>query len=435
MRKFIDLLLISLFLCLSPTLFGQNRKELEQKRKSLQQDIQTTTKILKETVGATKKSLSQLNLISKKISIREELVSNINQQIAYLDKEIAANSIIVASLEADLKALKEEYAKMIYYASKNRSYYDRLMFLFSSKDFNQAYKRLKYLQQYSEYRKKQAKLIIQVQGDLTSKIENLEKKRKEKTNLMVNKEKEKLELIEDKKEKEGIVTELYFKEKEIRDELKKKKREADQLQSAIQAIIQREIEEAEEKRRAAIAKAKREKELADKKAKAEGKPVVAETETAHTDKKENIFALTPAEMELSNNFESNRGKLPWPTTTGVIESGYGEHQHPDLPNVKTFNNGVDIATDRGANARAIFDGVVTGIVTIQGANKAVIIRHGEFLTVYANLQSVSVKVGDKVSVKQIIGSIYTDTDEGKTILHLEVWKGKTKMNPGLWLNR
>ena len=175
MRKFIDLLLISLFLCLSPTLFGQNRKELEQKRKSLQQDIQTTTKILKETVGATKKSLSQLNLISKKISIREELVSNINQQIAYLDKEIAANSIIVASLEADLKALKEEYAKMIYYAQRNQDSYTKIMFLFSAGDFNQAYMRIKYFQQYAAFRKKQAAEIVATQTILNEKLKELEK--------------------------------------------------------------------------------------------------------------------------------------------------------------------------------------------------------------------------------------------------------------------
>jgi septal ring factor EnvC (AmiA/AmiB activator) len=433
MRKFIDLLLIAFFLLPAHIVFGQNKKELEQKRKALQQDIQTTNQLLKETQRSQKKSLSQLNLIAKKINIREELVTNINQQISVLDKEIASNSVIVSSLEADLKALKDEYAKMVYYASKNRSYYDRLMFLFSSKDFNQAYKRLKYLQQYSEYRKKQAKLIAEVQGDLTSKIQNLEKKRKEKTNLMVNKEKEKLDLIEDKKEKEGIITELHFKEREIRDELKKKKREADQLQAAIQAIIQREIEEAAERARLAAEKARKEKEERDRKAKAAGKPTPVEAEPKVEKKENTVFALTPAEVELSNNFEANRSKLPWPTTTGVVESGYGEHQHPDLPNVKTFNNGVDIATDKGASARSIFDGVVTGVITIPGANKAVIIRHGEFLTVYANLSSVNVKVGDKVTVKQNLGSIYTDVDEGKTILHLEVWKGKTRMNPSGWL--
>jgi septal ring factor EnvC (AmiA/AmiB activator) len=433
MRKFIDLLLISIFLLLGQISLGQNKKELEQKRKALQQDIQTTNQLLKETQRSQKKSLSQLNLIAKKINIREELVTNINQQISVLEKEIASNSVIVSSLEADLKALKDEYAKMVYYASKNRSYYDRLMFLFSSKDFNQAYKRLKYLQQYSEYRKKQAKLIVEVQGDLTSKIQNLEKKKKEKTNLMVNKEKEKLDLIEDKKEKEGIITELHFKEREIRDELKKKKREADQLQAAIQAIIQREIEEAAERARLAAEKARKEKEERDRKAKAAGKPAPVEAEPKVEKKENTVFALTPAEVELSNNFEANRSKLPWPTATGVIESGYGEHQHPDLPNVKTFNNGVDIATDKGASARSIFDGVVTGVITIPGANKAVIIRHGEFLTVYANLSSVNVKVGDKVTVKQNLGPIYTDIDEGKTILHLEVWKGKTRMNPSGWL--
>jgi septal ring factor EnvC (AmiA/AmiB activator) len=435
MRKFIDLVFITFFLLVAHIGFGQNKKELEQKRKALQQDIQTTNQLLKETQRSQKKSLSQLNLIAKKINIREELVTNINQQISFLDKEIASNSVIVSSLEADLKALKDEYAKMVYYASKNRSYYDRLMFLFSSKDFNQAYKRLKYLQQYSEYRKKQAKLIVEVQGDLTSKIQNLEKKKKEKTNLMVNKEKEKLDLIEDKKEKEGIITELHFKEREIRDELKKKKREADQLQAAIQAIIQREIEEAAERARLAAEKARKEKEERDRKAKAAGKPTPIEAEPKVEKKEKTVFALTPAEVELSNNFEANRSKLPWPTATGVIESGYGEHQHPDLPNVKTFNNGVDIATDKGASARSIFDGVVTGVITIPGANKAVIIRHGEFLTVYANLSSVNVKVGDKVTVKQNLGPIYTDIDEGKTILHLEVWKGKTRMNPSLWLNK
>ncbi len=451
MKKFIDRFLLLVLLISSSVAFAQSEKELQQQKNSLQQkqkdlqkEISATNNYLKETQRSQKKTLVQLNLVAKKISIREELVNNISNQIGKLENEISSTSIIVSSLENDVNSLKKEYAKMIYYASKNRSSYDRLMFLFSSKDFNQAYKRLKYLQQYSDYRKQQAKIIVLVQGDLTQKITILERKRKEKTSLVVSKEKEKLELIEDKKEKEGIITELHFKEREIRDELKKKKREADQLQAAIQKVIEEAIEiarikaekEAAERRRLAeiaAAEAKAKKDAAKKKdpkaPPVKEAPVVEEPKPVER----SGFSLTPAEVELSNSFAQNQNKLPWPTATGVIESGYGEHQHPDLPQVKTFNNGVDIATDRGAMARAIFDGVVTGVVTIPGANKAVIIRHGEYLTVYANLLSVSVKVGDKIAVKQTIGSVYTDSEENKTILHLEIWKGKTRMNPDSWL--
>jgi septal ring factor EnvC (AmiA/AmiB activator) len=410
----------------------QKKSTLQQKQKELQKEITTTNVLLRETQRSQKKSLVQLNLIAKKIDIREELVTNINTQITGLEHEISSNSLIVSSLEADVKALKEEYAQMIFYASKNRSNYDRLMFLFASKDFNQAYKRLKYLQQYSDYRKKQAKIIVQVQGDLTEKIKNLEKKKKDKTLLVVEKEREKLELVMDKKEKEGILTELHFKEREIRDELNKKKQEAEKLQAAIKDVIEKAMEIA---RLEAIKKAEIEaRRLAAEKLKNKDvKNPVKEATPEPAPVERSGFSLTPAEVELSNSFEANKNKLPWPTATGIIESGYGEHQHPDLTHVKTFNNGVDIATDRNAMARAVFDGVVTGVVTIPGANKAIILRHGEYLSVYANLVSVNVKVGDKVSVKQTIGSIFTDPDENKTILHLEIWKGKTQMNPSGWL--
>ncbi len=393
--------------------FGQTAKELEEKKKRLQDDIKYTNKLISETENSKKKSLNQLRLLNTKIEMRQELIKTIAKEVKLIDKQINQTNSVVGSLESDLKKLKAEYAQMIYFAWKNQNSYNRMMFIFSSKDFNQAYLRLKYIQQYADYRKKQAKIIKDTQLSLGEKIDVLKKSRSEKAALLTNEEQEKLKLTTEKKEKDELLENLQDKEAQLKKELKQKQAEAQKLQKEIERIIAEEIRKrAEEARKKAAA---------DK---------LAGKEVKETPKG---FSMTPEEVLISDNFELNRGKLPWPSEKGIITGHFGESTHPDLPNVKINNNGIDIGTDRGAKARAVFDGTVSAIISIPGAYKAVMVRHGEFISVYANLEEVYVKKDDKVKVKQEIGKVHTDESEGKTELHFELWRGNAKTNPEEWI--
>jgi septal ring factor EnvC (AmiA/AmiB activator) len=311
----------------------------------------------------------------------------------------------VQSLEDDLKRLKDEYAKMLYYTYKNQSQYDRLMFILSSEDFNQAYKRIKYFQQYSKHRQQQAKAIEATKIALESRTEELADKKMKMAYLVEDKEKEKIQLSTEKEEQDKMVKTLNQKESQLKKDLKQKQRDAKKLEQAIARIIEEEIRKAKEK--------------------------AAKNNTTTTTK--SGFALTPKELELSGQFADNEGKLPWPSERGVITSSFGEHPHPTLPSIQIENNGIDITTDKGTKARAVYEGTVSAVVSIPGAHKAVIVRHGEFLSVYANLEEVSVKMGDKLLVKQEIGLVVTGREDDKTVLHFEIWKGATKLNPAKWI--
>ncbi|MCG3167868.1 MAG: Murein hydrolase activator EnvC [Bacteroidia bacterium] len=400
-------------LLLATSGFAQTAKELEEKKKQLQEDIKYTNKLISETESSKKNSLSQLRLLNTKIEMRQELIKTIAKEVRLIDKQINQTNSVVGSLENDLKKLKAEYAQMIYFAWKNQNAYSKLMFIFSSKDFNQAYLRLKYIQQYADYRKKQAKIIKDTQLALGEKIDVLKKSRTEKATLLTNEEQEKLKLTTEKKEKDDLLEKLQNREAQLKKELKQKQTEAQKLQKEIERIIAEEIKKREEEAR--------KKAAADK---AAGKEV-KETPKG--------FAMTPEEMLISDNFEINKGKLPWPSDRGIITGHFGESTHPDLPNVKINNNGIDIGTDRGAKARAVFDGTVSAIISIPGAYKAVMVRHGDFISVYANLEEVYVKKDDKIKVKQEIGKVHTDETEGKTELHFEIWKGNAKTNPEEWI--
>ncbi len=407
-----SLFFVCYFLVLAISGFGQTAKELEEKKKRLQDDIKYTNKLLDETESSKKNSLNQLRLLGTKIEMRQELIKTISKEVKLIDRQINQTNSVVGSLENDLKKLKAEYAQMIYFAWKNQSSYDRLMFIFSSKDFNQAYLRLKYIQQYADYRKKQAKIIKETQTALSGKIDVLKKSRTEKAALLTNEEQEKLKLTSEKKEKDELLESLQNREAQLKKDLKQKQNEAQKLQKEIERIIAEEI-----KKRAEEARKKAE---ADK---AAGKEV----------KETKGFSLTAEETLISDNFEINKGKLPWPSANGIITGHFGEQSHPDLPNVKINNNGIDIGMDKGAKARAVFDGTVSAIISIPGAYKAVMVRHGEFISVYANLEEVYVKKDEKIKLKQEIGKVHTDESEGKTELHFEIWKGSSKTNPEEWI--
>jgi len=408
-------LFFSLLLCLffTGTLDSfaqrQSKKDLENKKKQIQKEIDYTNQLLAETKKHKKRSLTELVALNKKISQREELIANINSQISLLDKEIKENNESIKGLQNDLAKLKAEYAKMIYYAYKNQDAYSRLVFIFASKDFEQAYMRLKYLQQYSDFRHRQAEKITNTRKSLNEKVQDLEAKKSDKRVLLTGEETEKKSLTSEKGEKEQVFTQLQEQESKLKKDLEKKKKDADNLQAAIQRIIQKELE-----------KAQREADAAGK------------TKDKNAPKSQKLI-LTPESQQLSNSFASNKGKLPWPVAKGIIIEHYGVHPHPLMPNIDVNNNGLDIATNTGSISRAVFEGEVKGVVNIPGGGQFVLLRHGEFLTVYSNLKDVYVKVGDKVTTKQNLGSILYDDDESKTVLHFEIWKGQTKMDPENWI--
>lgn len=408
MRKFSKFFLFLLLIySLSPA-FSQNKKELEKKKQQLQREIDETNKQLQATSKSKSLTANQVSALKKKIRLRQELIGTINSELEGLSTQIVSTSGEISNLEHKMQQLKDEYANMIRFAQRNQGSYQRMMFVFASNDFNQAYKRLKYLQQYSENRKKQAALIDSTQNTLLSKKQLLEIQKEEKTSLRNSELKQKQTLELDKKEQDKVFANLQDREKKLKKQLSEKQRAKKKLDKAIDDLIRKEIASAK------------------KKATASGKKNVTSS---------NVFSLTPEAQKLSNNFAGNKGKLPWPVEKGNIASGFGEHPHPELKGIVVKNNGVDIRSAANSQARAVFDGEVSGVITIPGANSAVIIRHGEYLSVYSNLESVFVKKGDKVTTRQKIGNVYTDTDENITELHLEIWKGTVKLDPSGWLAR
>lgn len=409
MRRFVEVIFLAAALLLAGSngLMGQSKKELEKKKQKLQREIDETNKQLKETSKNKKLTSQQVAALKKKIRLRQEMINDITKEMAGLESQIGQTGNEITSLETRMRQLKKEYANMLQFAQRNRSSYQRLMFVFSSEDFNQAYRRMIYMRQISTHRKHQAELITGTQMELNQKKENLESQMTEKQSLMDNELDQKTELEKDKKEQDKILTGLQQREEKLKRQLAEKQRAKKKLDRAIDDLVRKEIESAK------------------KKATASGKKNVTN---------ENVFTLTPEAQKLSSGFSSNRGRLPWPVEKGRISERFGEHPHPELKGVKVNNNGVDIRSVSGSSARAVFEGEVTGVINIPGANSAVIIRHGEYLSVYSNLESVRVKKGDKISTKQVIGKVFTDPETGFAELHLEIWKGIQKLNPESWLS-
>jgi len=383
---------------------AQSKKDLERKKKKLQKEIQLTNKLLKETRKDKNLSVDELLKLKSKINSRSNLIAAMNSEIRLINTEIKDSKQDISDLENDLAHLKSEYSKIIYYAFKHRSSFDKMMFVFASANINQAYKRLKYIQQYAEYRKGQAKDIVTTQANLKEKIEALNETNAEKTVLISMEVQEKQNLAVEKAEQENIVQQLQGKEQELKDKLKKKEAAKRKMQKAIQRIIEAEIRKARE----------------------------AAKKAGNTSKG---FPMTPEALKLSNSFAANKGKLPWPVAQGVITAQFGKHPHPVLAGIVINNNGIDISTIKGANSRAIFAGEVSSVAIIPGEGKVVMVRHGEYLTVYSYMSEVFVSKGDKISLKQDLGVLINETGKSKTQVHLEIWKGMTKLNPKYWIFR
>lgn len=401
---------------------GKSKKQLQSEITSLQQEISTANQLLKKTKKDREMTLNEVSILDTKIKQRESLIKAYNEQIAVLDEEIHKGQRDIRNLNSDLGKLQKEYAKMIVFANKNRNHYDRLGFIFASKDFNQAFSRLRYIRQFNDARKTKMEQIASTERRISDEVEASQQAREEQAALLKDEKIQQETLKKEKKELNGQVAKLKKKEGSLQQDIKNKQQQAKKLQKAIDDIIAEEI-------RKANAEAERKRKEEAKKNASKGKT------TTPAPKKEKGMALTPAELTLSSNFVGNKGKLPWPVERGVISSSYGKHASVVSDKVTVTNNGIDIATTENAQARAVFEGEVASVTKLTGANTVVILRHGEYFTVYSNLENVTVKRGDKVKTKQNIGTVHTNKTEGKTELHFELLKEQNRQNPANWLSK
>ena len=405
------ILLILMMLVFVPSAFSQkSRSQLEKEIKALQEDISTTSKLLKKTSKDREMTLNEVSLLDKKIKQREKLIQAYYEQIAVLDQEISKGQGNIKTLNADLKNLRKEYAQMVTFANRNRSHYDILEFVFASSDFNQAFSRLRYIRQFTESRKNKMNQIANTEKRITGEVEASQKAREEQAAMLADEKVQQAELQKEKEQLNSQIASLKKKEGQLQKDIKQKQQQAKNLQKAIDDIIAEEIRLANER--------------AKKEAEAKGK----KTESSKG------IVMTPAEKTLSTNFANNKGKLPWPVERGVVSSSYGKHASVVSDKVTVTNSGIDIATDENAQARAVFDGVVTSVTKLTGSNTVIIIRHGEYFTVYSNIEEAIVKRGDNVKTKQNLGRIHTNKAENKTELHFELLKGQQRDNPEPWLS-
>ena len=412
-------------------------RKLEQQRKEALADIEQTNQLLQETSKSAKSSLNRLNLLSKQILSRKKVISLLNQGLDEIEKELMTIQGEIRRLRGQLCEKQENYGKSMRGLYKRHSAQDKLLFVLSAETFSQSLRRIRYLQEYADWQKRQAKEIIAKQQEIDLKKQEMEKTRAEKRALLGTRQEESKKLQSEEAVQKEEVQQLNKKQKDLKAELRKKQKQAEALNRQIEKLIAEEIARAEAEARAAREKAERAAREQAAKRKSSGgntadKPMREERVAAT----KGGYAMTKEERQLSDNFGSNRGKLPYPVTGRyTVVATFGEQQHSELKYVRTSNSGIDIQTAPGADARAVFNGVVTRVFVVPGYNNSVIVRHGNYLTVYSNLSQVYVKAGDAVSTRQALGKIYSDPEEGQaTILHFQLWKEKTKLNPLPWLN-
>ncbi len=420
MKGFVKILLVFVIGILScNTVLAQSKKELEAKKAKIQKEIEQTNNQLKQVSKNKNATKEQIAALKKKIELRQSLITTINSEINEIGSEIATTSNEITNLETKLGNLKEDYTKLILYADKNKNVYQRLMFVFAASDFNQAYQRMKMIQEFAEYRRKQAEEIIKTKDQLTGKKTELQDQVNQKTQLKQSELSNKTQLEKEKVNQAELLAQLSLKEKALKKTLAQKQKTKQNLDRAIERLIAKEIEKARKKTTTTTAKT-----------------TAPKSGSKTTAPKKVEIVLTPEAEKLSNSFISNKGSLPWPVESGAISSSFGQHEHKDLKGVIINNNGVDILTRQSASVRVLFNGVVSGIITLPGAGKAVIVRHGDFFTVYSNLETVSVSTGQNLSTKQSIGVVASSQEApGKGEIHLEIWRNSEKLNPQSWIAR
>lgn len=408
-------------------------RELEGKRGALQKQIAETESILQNTKKDVGSQLNGLAALTGQIEERKRYILAINNDVETIERELVSLNRQLNSLEKDLKEKKKKYEASVQYLYKNKSIEEKLMFIFSAKNLGQTYRRMRYVREYATYQRLQGEEILKKQEQIRKKKAERQQVKAAKEGLLKERENEKAKLEAQEKEKRTLVANLQKKQKGLQSEVNKKRREANQLNARIDRLIAEEIERA---RKRAAEEARREA-AARKKADTNGKGA-SKTGTAAKPKSEPLdaFTMSKADRELSGSFVANRGKLPMPISGPyIITSRYGQYSVEGLRNVKLDNKGIDIQGKPGAQARAIFDGKVAAVFQLNGLFN-VLIRHGNYISVYCNLSSASVKSGDTVSTKQSIGQIFSDgADNGRTVLHFQLRREKEKLNLEPWLNR
>ncbi|WP_051263677.1 murein hydrolase activator EnvC family protein [Tenacibaculum ovolyticum] len=393
--SFLSLILISF------SSFGQERKKLEKKHKKIKNEIKQINNLLFKAKKEKGNALDDLKDLSQKISARERLIETIRLETKQLSKEIETNEQQLEKNNDELKKLKKDYSDMVVKTNKNRSQQSKTLFLLSSESFYQAYKRLKYMQQYNDYRKKQGENIIVKSTEIKKFNDSLIQKRRSKEILISDEKSQKKEIESDKKDQESLVSKIKKQEKKYKRDLQKKIKEDKRITARIDKLI-----------RAVIAKANKGKKT--------------------TKKASSGFVLNAAEKKLLANFEQNKGRLPWPVK-GIITRRYGVQPHPTFSGIKINSPGLHIVTKSNTDAKCIFNGKVLALQSQSGGKKSVLIQHGNYISAYNNLENVYVKKGAILKTGDKVGKVFTDKVSGKTKLLFVLFKNTAKLNPAKWI--
>ncbi len=397
-----SILILVMIVMIGGNSFSQKSKtqQLKAKEEMLKKQLSQTQELLNATRSSQQTTLSELQIINKQIAYKEELLMNMKSQIRETERQINKNKEEIKVLEEDLARLKKEFVEMVRFAYKNRKKEYNAMYLFSSDSYSQAYRRMKYIEQYTANRTRKAKEITLMQEDLNEQnlvlVANIESKKE----LVASFDKEKQQFLEVKKEQQEILTKIKANKESLQQKLAEQKAEQERIAVAIRAEIEKELARAN---------------------------------------KNNVFQLSPEAKLASSSFEKNRGSLPWPVARGTITKRFGKQRHSQVATAYVQNNGIDISTLKGANVRVVFDGTVTSIFTIPGSGQTVIVSHGAYRTVYSNLKIVEVKLNQKLKTKQTLGSLLPDNSGSISESHFEIWKisssGMNPQNPAIWLYR
>ncbi len=418
-----------LFICMTSVLWSQSsqQEKLEQRKAQIQKEIRDNEKLLLSVKSKEKSAMNVFMIQKNKIRLKEILINTTEKQAKYLANDMYINQMKINKLNKELAVLKVDYAKMIVKSYKSRSEQSRAMFILSSDNFLQAYKRAQYLKQYTSFRKNQGEEIKSKSVQLVNYNNKLNAQKIAKQKLIAENEKEKSGLIKEKQEQEKLVNSIKKDKNRIVSDIRKKQRESKTIDKQIDRLIREAIAEAN--RKAALEKAKA-KALANN---SNASPKEVAAAVAKEPVSSSRIELTPEAKLIADNFRANRGSLPWPVEKGFISLGYGDQAHPIYNTLVIHNSGVEITTNEGASARAVFGGEVASVMILSPVNKAVMIQHGDYFTIYQNLSSVSVNKGDKISIKQTLGRVRTNGDTGKTVIKFLLLQNTTYTNPQAWL--
>ncbi len=403
------LLLLTFVLIASVPSWAQNKEDLERQRLELMDAIEQTTRQLEKTRADKANTLNHYVALQKQISQRRRLMTNLEQEITYADRSIARSGEVIEALQKDVGLLREEYAQMLRVALRHKLNQSLALFLFSSRNFNEAFRRWQYIRQYNNYRRKQSRLIQETQRMLTGKMESIERQKMEKEALLIAAQDQQANLNQELNSQDKLLARLKTAERRLAQELVEQREARDRLNTTIEAIIRAEVEESRTRK---------------------SQTNVGLPENRRAERRSEAD-LEPTPNEAEDPFAQLKGQLPWPVRKGRIVQSFGRHPHPRFKEVQITNNGINIETGKGSEVYAVFGGKVAGIQFIPGYKNTVILQHGNYYTVYSNLETAYVKRGDNVKGRQTIGVASSSKPE----IHFEVWREKQRLNPELWVTR